>query len=290
MGNSNSISQFTPNDIDLRQRAHWQYLSQQQQQHHHQQQQRGSYQQQTTSIKVLPELNDGNGHLRPTDNGIILFNGGTISGRRESLGVVRSKSISTPHHEAARYIKGLQRHQTQLEMPVRSSMGGLGLRRDIDLKLFGSEPDLRLSPATTKSGRSKSTQNSGPLEQLATSQQQQHQQREYDSTRFGWRPKSQQASSGALPPASSRQQSQENIPAEAPKKARLFKTREETKKVSSKANQSKLASEASDLQSKKPMSQRQSNGKRESCQSRGKIRPISYRFPNYSNCYHIFRC
>lgn len=266
MGNSNSISQFNPNDVDLRQRAHWQYLSKQQ--HHHPQQQRGSFQQTTTSIKVLPELNDGNGHLRPTDNGVILFNGGTISGRRESIGVVRSKSISTPHHEATRHMKGLQRHQTQLEMQVRSSMGGVGLRRGVDPKLFGSEPDLRLSPADTKLGRSKLNQNAIPIVKLATNQQ--PSQKDYDSSRFGWRPKSQPASSVHQQQAPC-QSLKENIPVEPPKKPRLFKTREETKKVSSKANQSKLATEASDLQSKKPLPIKQFNSKRDSNgHSRGK--------------------
>lgn len=308
MGNSNSIGQFNPNEIDLRQRAHWQYLSQQQQQQHH------GRDSGTTSIKVLPELKDNNGgHLRPTDNGVILFNGGTISGRRDSVGVVRSKSISSPHQE---YMRGLQRHKTQLDMPVSRSaqqqqnqnhhhqqqqqqssgqhhrLGmGMGLRRDVDPKLFGSEPDLRLSPpdnataltTTTLAGRNSKKFKGHPAQPpSATSQQQQ--QRDYDSTRFGWRPKppgshgkyqqQQQQSSSSnninthnninhhqhqsqQPHSQSRhQQQQQQQQHETPKKPRLFKTREETKKVSSKANQSKLATEASDVQSKKPINGR----------------------------------
>lgn len=66
--------------------------------------------------------------------------------------------------------------------------------------------------------------------------------------------------------------------AETPKKARLFKTREETKKVSSKANQSKLATEASDvLQSKKPalMPGRQNNDRRDAERIRGELERVS---------------
>lgn len=305
MGNSNSsIGQFTPNDIDLRHRAHWQYLSQQQQQ----QNQRGSSfpgndpNTINTSIKVLPELNDTSGHLRSTDNGMILFNGGTISGRRDAsaVGVVRSKSISSPQHE---YMRGLQRHKTQLDMPVqrtthggnvKSEVGGGGLRRDVDPKLFGSEPDLRLSPADggPPNGRNSRKFKGQPTpKSLATSaQQQQQQQREYDSTRFGWRPKSSpshhnhhlQQGHGKPHPQNGNQSNhhqqqnhnhhQDRLPInEQAKKPRLFKTREETKKVSSKANQSKLATEASDVQSKKPIPGRQINGKRETERIRGKF-------------------
>lgn len=294
MGNSNSsIGQFTPNDIDLRHRAHWQYLSQQQQQ----QNQRGSSFPSNdpntinTSIKVLPELNDTSGHLRSTDNGMILFNGGTISGRRDAsaVGVVRSKSISSPQHE---YMRGLQRHKTQLDMPVQRtahgnggvSSGGGGLRRDVDPKLFGSEPDLRLSPADggPQNGRNSRKFKGQPApKSLATSAQQQQQQREYDSTRFGWRPKSSpshhnhQQGHGKPHPQQGNHQSnhhQDRLPInEQAKKPRLFKTREETKKVSSKANQSKLATEASDVQSKKPIPGRQVNGKRETERIRGKF-------------------
>lgn len=276
MGNSNSIAQFTPNDIDLRHRAHWQYLSQQ----------RATFQtnapngnhnnnNSTTSIKVLPELNDSSGHLRSTDNGVILFNGGTISARgRDSVGVVRSKSISTPQHEAQQ--RQMKRHNTQLDMGagVRSSSMGLGMRRDVDPKLFGSEPDLRLSPAEQNVARNSRKFKGhggqpGKVNQQQQQQQQQlqQQQRDYDSSRFGWRPRSHQPQ----PPQQHMQHHhQERTPVE-PKKPRLFKTREETKKVSSKANQSKLATEASDVQSKKPSSGRQVNAnKRESERSRGK--------------------
>lgn len=274
MGNSNSIAQFTPNEVDLRQRAHWQYLSQQ----------RASFQPNTsggggtnsTSIKVLPELKDTSGHLRPTDNGVILFNGGTISarGRESSVGVVRSKSISSPQHEAQRYM--LQRHHTQLDMPgVRSSTTGIGLRRDVDPKLFGSEPDLRLSPGDAGAGGRNSRkfkgQNGHPQNQQQHNQQI---QRDYDSTRFGWRPKSHQHHPQQQQQLSNHQHHHNNrdrmLPPIEAKKQRLFKTREETKKVSSKANQSKLATEASDVQSKKPSSSRQSHGKREKERSRGK--------------------
>ena len=223
----------------------------------------------TTSIKVLPELNEG--HLRPTDNGAILFNGGTISGRRESstggvvaaaaaVGVTRSKSISSPQHEYNR--RGpLQRHKTQLDMPVtlvdhrRGAGGGGGggqLRREVDSK-FGSEPDLRLSPADAQG----TDRNSRKFKGQPSQQQQQQQQRDYDSSRFGWRPKSHQ------PQGHARQshhgvQAQQLLPQQLPtttnnhqdqaKKPRLFKTREETKKA---ATQSKLATEASDVQAKK---------------------------------------
>lgn len=271
MGNSNSIGQFTPTDIDLRQRAHWQYLSQKQQQ----QQQRASFQPTditNTSIKVLPELNDTSGHLRSTDNGVILFNGGTISGRRDTgAGVVRSKSISSPQQE---YMRGLQRHKTQLEMPVarqqQQQMGG-GLRRDVDGKLFGSEPDLRGSPADAHNGRN-SRKFKGQPKVLATSLQQQQQQRDYDSSRFGWRPRSHQPQGHvSIHHQQQQQQQQKQERMEPPKKPRLFKTREETKKVSSKANQSKLATEASDVQSKKPSPGRQVNEKRETERKRGKF-------------------
>lgn len=274
MGNSNSVAQFTPSDIDLRHRAHWQYLQTNASNANHNNNNNTT----TTSIKVLPELNDSSGHLRSTDNGVILFNGGTISARgRDSVGVVRSKSISTPQHEAQQQQRQMKRHNTQLDMGggVRSSSMGLGMRRDVDPKLFGSEPDLRLSPAEQNVARNsrKFKGHSGQpgkinQQQHQQQQHQQQQQRDYDSSRFGWRPRSHQ-------PHQPQQQQhnqhhhQERTPVE-PKKPRLFKTREETKKVSSKANQSKLATEASDVQSKKPSAGRQGNAnKRESERSRG---------------------
>ncbi|KAG7204198.1 hypothetical protein KM043_002033 [Ampulex compressa] len=114
---------------------------------------------QPTGRKVLPE--PPNQRLRATDNGSIIHNGGTISGRRPSTqtlphdlnkqGVFRSRSTSAtsmiatrarrPEHRCCRYKDESCCPESQAQDPKR----------------FGSEPDLRYSPGAhcieTKSRR-----------------------------------------------------------------------------------------------------------------------------------------
>ncbi|XP_067002017.2 uncharacterized protein [Anabrus simplex] len=119
MGNNNSQSAQTPS--------------------HQERQWTNSYPREPSRLKVLPERIPGQ-RLRVTDNGAILQNGGTISGRRQTLPanlhysdddqtgvrVLRSRSTSThhPHH-----------HQPQ-QFPSRDGLA-------MQAKRFGSEPDLR---------------------------------------------------------------------------------------------------------------------------------------------------
>lgn len=101
-------------------------------------------------VKVLPELNGGP-RLRPTNNGQILQNGGTISIKNQG-GVQRSRSVSAPHHYAAQsqspppmttfqpqFLK--VRSQTQVQMMSRQSPTRDGLSSSS--KRFGSESDIR---------------------------------------------------------------------------------------------------------------------------------------------------
>lgn len=252
MGNSNA-THFAPNDmVDLRGHRnsgnhHWQHLNPN----------RASFQPQ--SIKVLPELKE-HSRLRATNNGIILQSGGTISGRRESVvGIHRSKSISSPQHEM-RYKVGLQRHNTQLDMAIDRR-----LQHEMEAKRFGSEPDLRFTDEVNqhmkKLNSSKKIKAPNIPIKHTVGQQQQHRP-EYDATRFGWRPKHQEPQ--MEPP---QQQTQQYT-----KKLRLFKTKDESKKkVSSKANTSKLATEASDVHFRKhPIMDRRNKYSRDSRPANGK--------------------
>ncbi|XP_055679991.1 uncharacterized protein LOC129788048 [Lutzomyia longipalpis] len=248
MGNSNSLAHYSP-DIEEK----W----------HHSLPQ-PTYQQQ---IKVLPDLGDG-ARLRPTNNGVILHSGGTLTGRRESIGAItsgvhRSRSISSStHHHEMKYKPGaLQRHHTQLEMVPN---GRNYAAQEMNYKRFGSEPDLRFTEddiiqqqarnqqqGKMPKGRKKKVPNA-PAAQPGY---------EYDPSRFGWKPR----------------QEIENLPVQQPRKLRLFKTKAESSKKPN--NPAKLATEASDMHFRKPFVDRRNKYLRESRPSQD---DINLRQPDFS--------
>ncbi|GAB0088360.1 hypothetical protein DMENIID0001_027640 [Sergentomyia squamirostris] len=251
MGNSNSLAHYPP-DLDEK----W----------HHSLPQ-PSYQQQ---IKVLPDLADTS-RLRPTNNGVILHSGGTISGRRESIGAItsgvhRSRSISSPtHHHEMKYKPGaLQRHHTQLEMVPN---GRNYAAHEMNYKRFGSEPDLRFSEedllnqsrniqAKCPKGRKKKPVNTPNRPGF-----------DYDPSRFGWKPR-QEHETIPTPPLQQQQ----------PRKLRLFKTKAETSKKSS--NAPKLATEASDMHFRKPFMDRRNKYLRDNRPSQD---DINVRQPDFTS-------
>lgn len=188
-------------------------------------------------IKVLPDVSN-EPRLRPTSNGNILHGGGTISGRREPpFGVYRSKSIHQMH-----------RSQTQLNLRETQHV----LRRqssEINFKRSGSEPDLRVNPSngnavvmqdkvdSKTSHRAKIMR--GKKKKAAPPPPIQQQRglmngpipKDYDPSRFGWKPPMQPKPPKPLTP-----------PSKEARKLRLFKTKAESKRPSS-----TLHSELSDL-------------------------------------------
>ncbi|RLU16838.1 hypothetical protein DMN91_010906 [Ooceraea biroi] len=105
--------------------------------------------QQPTGHKVLPE--PPNQRLRATNNGSIIHNGGTISGRRppaltlphdlNKQGIFRSRSTSASNIGASRGRKlehHCCHHRGESSCCMENEMQ--------ELKRFGSEPDLRYSP------------------------------------------------------------------------------------------------------------------------------------------------
>ncbi|XP_057323896.1 uncharacterized protein LOC130666528 isoform X2 [Microplitis mediator] len=117
--------------------------------HHHHSQAAGH--------KVLPE--PPNQRLRATNNGNIIHNGGTISGRRPSAytlphdlnkqGIYRSRSTSTSHlgESRARNDSG---NQHCCAGHYRPCDGSCRENEMVELKRFGSEPDLRYSPSESR--------------------------------------------------------------------------------------------------------------------------------------------
>ncbi|XP_043277534.1 uncharacterized protein [Venturia canescens] len=101
--------------------------------------------------KVLPE--PPNQRLRATNNGSIIHNGGTISGRRPSAltlphdlnkgGVYRSRSTSASNLGPRSRSSDQNQHNCCL---YRSQEGRCREHEMMELKRFGSEPDLRYSP------------------------------------------------------------------------------------------------------------------------------------------------
>ncbi|XP_012057226.1 PREDICTED: uncharacterized protein LOC105620335 [Atta cephalotes] len=123
--------------------------------------------QQSTGHKVLPE--PPNQRLRATNNGSIIHNGGTISGRRppaltlphdlNKQGIFRSRSTSASNIGASRSRK-IEHHCCYYGNGSRCCMEN----EMQELKRFGSEPDLRYSPMAREAARCNGKQ-----------QQQQHQ-------------------------------------------------------------------------------------------------------------------
>ncbi|XP_076666896.1 uncharacterized protein LOC143368250 isoform X3 [Andrena cerasifolii] len=109
----------------------------------------------TAARKVLPE--PPNQRLRATDNGCIIHNGGTISGRRPSTfasprdldkqhdGVApfRGRSITMSNVAESRPRRTAERHCCRYQVDSGRTEA---TSPPSDLKRFGSEPDLRYSP------------------------------------------------------------------------------------------------------------------------------------------------
>ncbi|XP_072755313.1 uncharacterized protein [Anoplolepis gracilipes] len=112
--------------------------------------------QQPAGHKVLPE--PPNQRLRATNNGSIIHNGGTISGRRPPAltlphdlnkpGIFRSRSTSASNIGASRGRKLDHRC-----CHYRSELGCCMENEMQELKRFGSEPDLRYSPMGQEAAR-----------------------------------------------------------------------------------------------------------------------------------------
>ncbi|XP_075990487.1 uncharacterized protein LOC142986038 isoform X2 [Anticarsia gemmatalis] len=164
--------------------------------------------------KVLPPLCESP-RLRSTDNGAILHSGGTISGRRPTTGhdhvphghvhanVYRSRSAGTSSDEArARERDPLHRSHTNLDLRHSDSSNSINKR-------FGSEPDLRIEEEQkTKSGN-------------------RHFRKKYRAPP----PPTHDNFEGSSPDSS-----EGNARAEPQRKLRLFKTRNETKKLNGQEN------------------------------------------------------
>ncbi|XP_011169183.1 uncharacterized protein LOC105202380 isoform X1 [Solenopsis invicta] len=112
--------------------------------------------QQPTGHKVLPE--PPNQRLRATNNGSIIHNGGTISGRRppaltlphdlNKQGIFRSRSTSASNIGASRGRK-IEHNCCYYGNGTRCCMEN----EMQELKRFGSEPDLRYSPMAREAAR-----------------------------------------------------------------------------------------------------------------------------------------
>lgn len=201
-------------------------------------------------VKVLPSLIDSSArHLRPTNNGNILHNGGTLSGRKESI--VRSRSAHptiAPQPAKRLHSRLMQRSQTQLQL-IRDEDNDHRPSTATALpsfKRFDSEPDLRgsatndatevpakptLTRSTAAGGKKKKAAAPPPpiARAIVTPPKTSD---AYDPERFGWRATA-------------------KIPAEAevtPRKLRLFKTKAESRKSSNVpvGTSTKINTEASD--------------------------------------------
>lgn len=112
-------------------------------------------------IKVLPTLDNtdnANARLRSTNNGKILHNGGTLTGRKDSTsnGIYRSRSITSQHSmeqnkSQPRSYQLMQRSQTQITLAYdRRKIESKSIQQDhVDKKIvnnslkgYGSEPNL----------------------------------------------------------------------------------------------------------------------------------------------------
>lgn len=266
MGNSGSMHNMAGLDEHLR---HTSTMSAAQHQHQHQQKQFQDHLLQSSSnqiewsgarparqpqVKVLPTLIDSSArHLRPTNNGNILHNGGTLSGRKESI--VRSRSahptVVPPQPAKRLHPKLMQRSQTQLQLIRDDDYDDRRPSTSATLpsfKRFDSEPDLRgsatdeindvpVKPTLTRSaavgGGGKKKKAAAPPPPIARAVVATSKGADaYDPERFGWRTTA-------------------KLPAEAevtPRKLRLFKTKAESRKLSNVpiGTSTKINTEASD--------------------------------------------
>lgn len=202
-------------------------------------------------VKVLPTLIDSSArYLRPTNNGNILHNGGTLSGRKESIARTRSAHPTVaPQPAKCLQSKLMQRSQTHLQLirdedyDRRPSISGAPVQ---SFKRFDSEPDLRgnatnetieapTKPTLTRSAavagkKKKAAAPPPPIARAVVTTP--NGADAYDPQRFGWRAPT-------------------KLPAEAEvtrRKLRLFKTKAESRKSPSvpMGTSSKINIEASD--------------------------------------------
>lgn len=258
-GHNNNESQSHQNGADfIFPRSH--HLQQQSELQHHQQKwsQKSHNNNLHSQVKVLPELKTVPTRLRTTNNGCILQNGGTISGRKDSMissgsNVFRSSSIPSDNENQQKKTIGsnrlMQRAHTQLDISItkRNHQQPPAMEiLPINFKRFDSEPNLSndknnnkitkttennsgqhvtrkkraAPPAPVNLTSSTTAQTKATATTTTKTQQKQRSSVEYDPCRFGWKSDEQLQSKVTLPPP------------QPPRKSRLFKTKaESTKKL-----------------------------------------------------------
>ncbi|XP_047353073.1 uncharacterized protein LOC124950438 isoform X1 [Vespa velutina] len=194
--------------------------------------------------KVLPE--PPNQRLRATNNGSIIHNGGTISGRRPSAqtlphdlnkqGVFRSRSTSASNIGVSRSRKS-DHHCCHYQSDSHCMDNEMQ-----ELKRFGSEPDLRYSP--TERCNTTSRQHHGLERRHCTGYYPERDSRERESRYKGKKkykapaPPGNVMADGSSPDSYKWELGQDNSRCRheeevqpPPRRSRLFKTRAETKRA-----------------------------------------------------------
>ncbi|XP_052740521.1 uncharacterized protein LOC112049905 isoform X2 [Bicyclus anynana] len=162
--------------------------------------------------KVLPSLTESP-RLRSTDNGAILHSGGTISGRRpgsqpqESCRVPQGHVHSNVYRSRSAGVPADSEARPRERDPLHRSHTNLEFRHDSGLKRFGSEPDLRIEEEQPKPMRCTNNKNFRKKYRAPPPPNNNHQK-------------------GSSPDSNDR-----NAKAEPQRKLRLFRTRNETKKL-----------------------------------------------------------
>lgn len=212
-----------------------------------------------TQVKVLPELKSGPTRLRPTNNGCILQNGGTISGRKDSttstagVNVFRSPSVSSDKEPVKHTVANgrlMQRSHTQLDISLTKRNQQHYHQQQpimeilpINFKRFDSEPNLSDDKNNNKIPKAMETNtgrpaarkkraappapvnltSTNPVAPMSTAAQQKQRISavDYDPRRFGWK---------SDDPRNEHTQSKITVPPQPPRKLRLFKTKAETTK------------------------------------------------------------
>ncbi|XP_025161249.1 uncharacterized protein LOC105190640 isoform X1 [Harpegnathos saltator] len=193
--------------------------------------------------KVLPE--PPNQRLRATNNGSIIHNGGTISGRRPpaltlphdlNKGIFRSRSTSASNIGASRG-RRLEQHRCCHHRNESCCMEN----EMQELKRFGSEPDLRYSPME-REARCNGKQHAMEHRHCGSGHYPERDSRERESRYKGKKkykapaPPSSSLVDGSSPDSYSQDRpggcrGEEEVQPQPPRRSRLFKTRAETKRA-----------------------------------------------------------
>ncbi|XP_014485332.1 PREDICTED: uncharacterized protein LOC106749893 isoform X2 [Dinoponera quadriceps] len=194
--------------------------------------------------KVLPE--PPNQRLRATNNGSIIHNGGTISGRRppaltlphdlNKQGIFRSRSTSASNIGASRG-RRLEQHRCCHHRNESCCMEN----EMQELKRFGSEPDLRYSPME-REARCNGKQHAMEHRHCGSGHYPERDSRERESRYKGKKkykapaPPSNGLVDGSSPDSYSQDRpagcrAEEEVQPQPPRRSRLFKTRAETKRA-----------------------------------------------------------